>query len=318
MIGGRSHQPPQPLLARGAYNGPMPIRFTCPHCHQKLSVAQRKAGSTADCPRCQRTLTIPQPPPDPIVQRPADHFEAAAPAATAKPDIVAPPAGQSPTFLPDAEEFSGLELVYDTTATDDLPTAPPPVADFIVVPRKFVYFLGGLLAVVTLVAFAIGMLLGSTFVAPRPPATQACHITGNITYASGPRSRPDVGATIILLPQTRQQPAEKVPIAGLRPSDPAPSADAKGLAIIREMGGGYARTDADGRFQLNLPSRGRYLLLVLSRDKRSRAGGEAKNSDLRKLSPFFDNVSGLIGDRTYRLTTETISGDREIAVSIDK
>ena len=37
----------------------MPVRFTCPHCRQKLSVSSRKAGRDADCPRCGRMLTIP-------------------------------------------------------------------------------------------------------------------------------------------------------------------------------------------------------------------------------------------------------------------
>src|SRR5205823_15025932 len=45
----------------------MPIRFACPHCHQKLSVGARKAGMTADCPRCKRVLTVPPAPPEPPI-----------------------------------------------------------------------------------------------------------------------------------------------------------------------------------------------------------------------------------------------------------
>ena len=39
----------------------MPIRFSCPHCTQKLSVSTRKAGKTANCPRCKKELTVPAP-----------------------------------------------------------------------------------------------------------------------------------------------------------------------------------------------------------------------------------------------------------------
>ena len=42
--------------------------------------------------------------------------------------------------------------------------APPGPADVVVVPRYVVYCQGALLAIVALVAFAIGMLMGGTFV----------------------------------------------------------------------------------------------------------------------------------------------------------
>ena len=41
----------------------MPIRFSCPHCTQKLSVSTRKAGKVANCPRCKKELTVPAPEP---------------------------------------------------------------------------------------------------------------------------------------------------------------------------------------------------------------------------------------------------------------
>src|SRR5262245_40234895 len=294
----------------------MPIRFACPHCRQKLSVARRKAGSTADCPRCQRTLTIPQPADEPLAQTGSAYHGHAAPGTTAAPQVVRPPAGESAIFLPDADEFAGLELVYDTTASDSKPPAPPAIAEVVVVPRRLVYYLGALLAVVALVAFAIGMVLGSTFVAQPAPVATTCRITGSVSYASGPRSRPDVSAVVILLPQTPHRPSEKVTVAGLRPTDSA-AGDEHGLTMIRELGGGYARTDANGHFEIEVPRRGRYLVLVISHDKKTRSAGEAKTSDLAKLSPFFENASRLLGEQAYRLTTETITSDRAIVVTFD-
>ena len=37
----------------------MPIRFRCPNCKQFLGISRAKAGATADCPNCGRTLRVP-------------------------------------------------------------------------------------------------------------------------------------------------------------------------------------------------------------------------------------------------------------------
>ena len=131
----------------------MPIRFTCPHCRQKLSVARRKAGSTAECPRCKRSLTIPQPPAETVHPKQAPLLDAASTSSNAPADATPPPIGEAAIFSPDADEFAGLELVYDTAPTVATPSPPPAVADVIVIPRYIVYLQGGLLAVVALIAF---------------------------------------------------------------------------------------------------------------------------------------------------------------------
>src|SRR5687767_13933737 len=38
---------------------PMPIRFVCNHCGQKLSVGSHKAGQKANCPRCKESVRVP-------------------------------------------------------------------------------------------------------------------------------------------------------------------------------------------------------------------------------------------------------------------
>jgi hypothetical protein len=37
----------------------MPIRFRCPHCHQLLGIARRKAGSMVHCPTCNTPVAVP-------------------------------------------------------------------------------------------------------------------------------------------------------------------------------------------------------------------------------------------------------------------
>lgn len=39
----------------------MPIRFRCPHCSKLLGIATRKAGTAITCPKCEQSVTVPQP-----------------------------------------------------------------------------------------------------------------------------------------------------------------------------------------------------------------------------------------------------------------
>src|SRR5262245_53966413 len=292
----------------------MPIRFTCPHCHQKLSVGQRKAGTTAECPRCKRELTIPLVPAGVSL---GQQHPAVQTASTAPTNVSGAPAGEAAVFLPEADEFAGLELVYDTAPASNPPKAPPPVADVIVVPRYILYLQGGLIAGVALLAFAIGMMMGATCVPPTGPVETSSHVTGSVMYASGPRQKADVGAVVVAIPITPHRPTEKAPVAALRPGDSSPDAESKGEAILRQLGGGYARADANGQFDLDVPSRGRYLLLIISREKQSRSSSAAKAADITRLAPFFDNAAGLIGDHRYRLMQEVIRGNRQLAIVFD-
>jgi len=331
----------------------MPIRFACPHCRQKLSVSSRKAGLTADCPRCQRTLTIPALPAEEPTAELAKFAAAVEPAAAELPlaesaveDAAAAnevpsvavqsaavsnpspavealplpeaPAGVESTFTPDdGRGFEGLELIYESTPARVATPAPPVVADLIAVPRYAIYLQGGLLAVVAFAAFVIGLLAGGTLLSGpgAPQQAQACVISGSVTYASGPRQLPDEGAVVAILPQSQGRPDEKAPSVGLRPGDPLPTADHRGLSIIRELGGAYTRADAGGRFQIQVPATGRYLVLVISREKQSRSPDDINTADIVKLGPYFKDAADLLGDRRYQLTQETLRGDKQIQVA---
>jgi hypothetical protein len=211
------------------------------------------------------------------------------------------------------------ELVYDTS--DDAPLADrrdePP--DLIAVPRWILYLQGGLLAVVALMSFLIGAIAGSA-VAPSaagPREPQACLLEGTINYAAGNRNLADEGAVIAIIPQNQQKPDERAPAVGLRPEDTTPGENDRGVAILRELGGGYARTDTRGRFQVRLPDRGKYLVLIISRARQLESLDEISTEDLLKLGPYFDNAADLLGRQRYQLTQEVVRGDRRLNVVFD-
>lgn len=231
-----------------------------------------------------------------------------------------PPEAEEAVWTPDPAGYDGMELVYDTT--DTVTVRQPGFAEhteLVAIPRYVLYLQGGLLAVVALVAFAIGMLAGGAILTqpPAPAAAQAVLIQGSVTYASGPRQLPDEGAVIAIIPQTQSKPDEKAPVAGLRPDDPTPGDTHRGIAILRDLGGAYARADANGRFQVQLPDRGRYLVLVVSSHSQVRSIEEIQTGDILKLGPFFDNAADLLGNHRYQLTQKYIDSDEEMNVPFE-
>src|SRR4051812_20278583 len=147
----------------------MPIRFSCPHCTQKLSVSTRKAGKTANCPRCKKELTVP---------------------------ASEPAAGQGEGEATTAEEgeneddpyaqfvvYDETELVYDDAALVRQPGGTPSVQDRVAVPRYVLYTQGLLLGAVALTCFIFGVLTGGTFFsAPATAGKGPCTITGTVRY----------------------------------------------------------------------------------------------------------------------------------------
>lgn len=329
----------------------MPIRFACPQCRQKLSVSSRKAGARGECPRCKQPLKIPdlpegdepepaattaqQPAPMPLAAQAAAPTEAQAPppAAPIGPSLAElppePPPDVPPPQVPDAPasqaepfpSFDEIELIYETEDSDyrDMTESASP-QDVIAVPRYVIYLQGGLLGVVALASFAIGLIAGGAFSSGSGSTAglpQASVVSGTVSYVSGNRVFPDEGAVIILLPQNNQKPEERAMVAGLRPGDPPPGELHRGLAVLRQLGAGYARADDKGHYSVQLPDRGRYLMLVISQARQLKSAADIQTQDILKIGPYFDNGADLIGKQRYRLTTESIRGNRQINVEFD-
>jgi len=309
----------------------MPIRFACPHCHQRLSVSTRKAGTAAQCPRCHATVTIPLAANEPEAEGANQSDSVAGSFLVGEPmvaePLVAEPLVAEPQALPaiepppraDEAQTPQPPIAVATSAVSTPPipgtmsrgndvAAQPAVNDFVVVPRLVIYAQGGLLTVVAVTSLIIGVMLGRTF-APRPVSngdSRECHVSGNVTYTTAARTRPDRGAVVVLIPLLADAAGERASVAGLRPSDPPPPTDHPGLGVIRQLGGSYLRADPNGRFEVRAPA-GHYWLLIISHHKR--AGAAASAGDVRLLGRYFENAADLLENREYRLTREEIVGD---------
>ncbi|MCL4206915.1 MAG: hypothetical protein KJ000_30910 [Pirellulaceae bacterium] len=224
------------------------------------------------------------------------------------PSIVADPFAQ---FLVYDDE---TELVYDDE--EDEPRAEGTMLPFdpakVTFPRSLLYIQGVLLGVVTLVGFALGILVGggtgSVAVVDEPVP---CVISGRIALRTqGDNTIMDHGAVAMVFPQG-SRPETKLEIVGLRPRDSEPPADHPALLAIRNLGGDYARADQDGAFRLHVPDRGKYFVLVISANRRS-VDPEIPRSVLVEVGRFFQLAPDLFAGYDYRWQAETVRGDRQL------
>lgn len=288
----------------------MVIRFACPHCQQRLTVSARKAGASATCPRCKQAVTIPA---EPV----AVTSSSAPPAASAAHSVSRPP--------PPVEEFAlplpqiipyedRPELVYEV---DEYPeTASPDLAqldfDRVSVPRWTLYLQGGLLAGVALVSFILGIatggsLGGSSSAAPGVP--QPCEVSGLVSVATaGGKEFPDDGAVVIALPHD-EHPDERAPIEGLRPEDTQELTSVRGVNMIQLWRGAFAQTDLQGRYQLRLPDRGKYFLLVISHHSPRSREKPPETAAMQQMGRFLESPSDLVGGKNYSWELKFIRGD---------
>ena len=289
----------------------MPIRFVCENCDARLSVSSRKAGTQAKCPKCHSAITVPKP--EQTLERP----EAVAPSTVAGTDD-----GQQQPYDDPFAQFAVFdvesELVYDTEEEDSGATAVvgPVDPNKLAISRNVLYAQGALLGFVALISFSIGVLVGLGTSDESDDASgipQPCLISGMVAVQDdGGDTSADVGAVAIVVPRD-VRPEQKADIVGLRPQDTYPVEGHLGLRAITSIGGDYTRADDEGRFELRVPDRGSYFLLVISASARRRGDDQPKTT-LAQIGRFFQLTSNLFEGYAYRWQEEAVRRDRELNI----
>jgi hypothetical protein len=273
-----------------------------------LSVSERKAGRKANCPKCAEPLVVPE-----KAAAELQMAERRAQRATVPDDDEEPDPYTQFAVYDDEDE---MELVYESEP-EAAAESRPVEQNLVAVPRLVLYVQGVMLGVVALVSFALGVIVGGSSGGDRQTAGQPipCAIDGTVSITTSTfQVIPDDGAQVFALPVGRT-PEPRAKIEGLRPEDAPPEADHEGLAALRSIAGGYARTNAEGRFHLSLPDVGDYYLLVVSR-RASRSGGEPVPIDhMAQLGSYFQPPVGeLVGDRKYSLQLQRVTGNTPLEV----
>lgn len=184
------------------------------------------------------------------------------------------------------------------------PAAASDHGNFIRIPRWVLYVQAGLLLVVPLTCFLLGLAAAQlSRPASAPNATaEMCEVTGRLSTTEGT----GLTGVILALPLDRP-PAER--------SDPRPlhpdSFEEAGNPLIRQvqqLGGGVTRTGEAGSFRLDLPESGRYLLVAIAREKRvpEETGPDLPRDETAELSRWFLPLENLFRGhavQTLRLQT---------------
>lgn len=279
----------------------MPIKFPCHSCGQVLSVGSNKVGRRAKCPKCRERIVVPdrEDAADQMLQR-----------------------QQQPHEQQETEDPYSQFVVYDDETEFVYESEEKPAEeentvdrDLVAVPRLVLYMQGILLAVVALVCFALGIMVGglnpgdSTAREPRP-----CRISGTIAYSgTGSREIPDDGAVVIVLPKDRR-PDQRSGVAGLLPDDPFPPDGHESLRMLREIDGVYTRTDEQGNFQARVPDVGDYYILVVSAAADRGPSEDVDNRDVEQLGRYFHPAYELLGNKKYDWESYRIKSDLPLKV----
>lgn len=293
----------------------MAIRFPCKRCQQLLGIASRKAGSEIECPKCGLAQIVPS--------------EEAAMAAMAMNQYAkAPQVGENPANVvvyddePTAIETpgrAGEEGPAPPGPARQTPSKqpPPPPGEpvpqgMILFPRRTFYVQAILLVLLAAAAFGAGYLIGlgdarhRTHLARMEAARQEVTIRGKLSYHPGTgRIGLDENAVIIALPKGKY-PAKTIPIQDIRPQAVPPPETHRAVRMIKELGGAYARANAQGDFFLTVPDRGQYWILIISAHVRRPQGNEIQEVDLPEMQRYFDLAEHLIGPYKYRFTLEEV------------
>jgi hypothetical protein len=278
----------------------MPITFSCPHCNRRLSVPSKRANTAAVCPKCQEQLTVPE-------KTQAAPRNQKKKTGGAKASASADPFSEFEVFdLPpnEATKVAHQQKLARSRKLENQPVNPATLA----VPRHVLYLQGGLLLVLAVTAFSLGLLVGQQGGLQDDQGAaglQPAVITGKVTYVSEDGlTISDDNCSIFLLPR-ETFPTTKITVEDLQPTD-------LGLEEIKRIGGAHSQADVKGEFRINLPAGGRFALLAISANrKRTR---DISAEDLAGIGTYFESTQELLGDREYRWSTEVIRDNREFAI----
>ncbi|HKD38303.1 MAG TPA: hypothetical protein VKB78_15925 [Pirellulales bacterium] len=146
----------------------MPVRFLCPACHQLLSIGTRKIGAEVDCPKCRSTIIVPDPRESHAGGQPTAPFPAEEP-----PSLFAQTGlDQALSAISSNDKHAAQTAPEPTSPYDSSPSEslfPVPKAakrqtrgddSYIMISRRILYLQAALLAIVAIMAFVCGYVIG--------------------------------------------------------------------------------------------------------------------------------------------------------------
>lgn len=209
-------------------------------------------------------------------------------------------------------------IAWSPAGFQPAPYSPPSASDtldMVVVSRSAIYTQAALFLVVAGVSFGIGYWVGqsrapaavtATTKPVEKPKADAVRLAGTIAYTiSMGHTVADDGAIILALPI--KAPRDKLKAKGLGPGQVKDAARDTAGARIATAGGGYARADEHGTYQLDVQP-GEYHVLVISAHAERPSDQILPEADLNTLAEYFDVVVDLLSSHQYWLVRRRLAG----------
>ncbi len=133
-------------------------------------------------------------------------------------------------------------------------------------------------------------------------------VRGRITYKTEQQStRPDKGARVIVLPESRDGEA-RIPHVGFRGGD-TPFNFKVAEAALHVLGGDAAIVNDKGEYEINLPEAGRYHIVIISHFQSRDESAKVDVSLRGLLRGYFDRPEQLLGKLAFRFDEINFNGD---------
>jgi hypothetical protein len=283
----------------------MPIRFFCEHCRQMLKIGTSKTGSIVDCPRCKKSVVVP-------LQSAPQAEQLHQLLKQKRSEKVTPQTADSASSEPAWEDLNGniddaeldrwIDELWtsiptskdDSAPARDLAQSRSLETDLAALQHRYkltVTLFNISLAVVFLAGVLSGVLLHLSLTrsanrasvpAVNQEAASKNEVSGTLYYLNENGDRQaDADAVIICLPKDKPLP-QPLSFRGLRPDE---EQNNDSIQLIAEMGGMYARADANGSFTLPYQEGIRYYVVLIS--AHVQGDEEVSPTILRDLRRFF-------------------------------
>lgn len=190
--------------------------------------------------------------------------------------------------------------------------------DRVSLPRYVLFVQGGLLAVVGIVSFLLGMAVGGAVTESGGGASKQSvpiTVTGTVAVAGEAGRTPDAGAVVIFFPHGIK-PDEKESLIGVRPGDD-PAKGTKFRDSLRVLGGGMDYCDQRGQFSVQLPDRGRYYLLAISSNLPPSQGKAMPPDQIAQVGQFVTLSDDPLEEFRYQWRLESLRGSQKVNVNFD-
>lgn len=131
-------------------------------------------------------------------------------------------------------------------------------------------------------------------------ADSAQAVRGRLTYQSRRGRRyGDTEAVILALPVSHK-PDEKLEMDVFRPELPPPSNQHPTIQALRSLGGDFVRADANGDYELEVPGRGAYFILMISNHMRRSDQHPPTSTEIVEIGSYFQRATELLGENDFR------------------